>query len=434
MKFLHVTLALFLSISLYAADSSDQELYKQAQKAYQYGNFQQAYEIFETLSKHSPQNAELHFYVGRCALELQRYDEAMAAFDRVLILNPNHTRTHLELARLYYEQKQLEMAHLELNTVLSTQLPNDVRDSAMAFKRKIDDSLSPHRFSGALVLGGGYDSNVNNDIGNREFTIPSLNLPISGNTKEKDGYGFSTFVFNHGYDFGEKGGWSLENSFIAYDKLYSQSSQNNLVLFSLASAPTWNENELKVALPMMFDRVYIDGKGYLYNIGLGIKNGYLIDSFSMIEGGYTFKRGYYHENTYDVNSHLIFADYRRIIGDNLFSLALHAAYGINQEVESVRTDVAYNELTYGFELSKELTKSLRSSLGYTRANARYQDVDSAFLTKRKDDIDTYEVSVSYSLQKNLALSTNVSYSDHQSNHTPYDYTKLNALASIIWTF
>jgi tetratricopeptide (TPR) repeat protein len=415
-------------------DTDQNMCYTDAKQAYAQGDFQHAYTLFESLSALFATDAELNFYVGRCALELRRYDEAMAAFDRVLILNPRHTRTHLELSRLYYEQHQLEMARIELDVVLNEQLPNDVRNTATAFKRKIDGDLSPHRFSGAFVIGGGFDNNVNNDIGNHAFNIPSLNLPISGNPKEKDGYGFSTFVFNHSYDFGDKGGWSLENSFIAYDKLYSKSSLNNLVLFSLTSAPTWSDNELRVALPIMFDRVYIDGKGYLYNVGAGIKNSYLIDPSSMIEGGYTFKRGYYHDEAHDVNTHLLFADYRRIVGDNLFSIALQTSYAINQEVESTRTDVEYNEFKYGLELSKEFSKTLRGALSYTKADARYQEIDSAFLTKRHDDIDLYELSLNYALQKNIGLGLNVSYSDHQSNHAPYDYGKTNALLSVMWTF
>lgn len=434
MKRSTLTLIALLSTHLLATDITSKELYMHAQTAYNQGDFKQAYPLFEQLLEQTPQSAEINFFVGRCALELRQYDEAMAAFDRVLMINPKHTRTHLELARLYYERQQLELSQTELNLVLNDQLPNDIRDVAMAFKRRIDESISSHHFSGAVIVGGGYDSNVNNDIGNKAFILPSLNIPISGNTKEKDGYGFSTFVINHSYDFGERGGWTLENSFVGYDKLYSKSSLNNLVLFSLSSAPTWSEKQLKIALPVMFDRVYIDGKGYLYNVGAGIKKTYLLDPLSAIESGYTFKRGYYHEETHDVNAHLIYANYRRIVGDNLFSFALQTSYGINKEVESTRTDVDYTEFKYGIDLSKEFTKTLRGSLGYTRIEDRYSDVDSIFLTKRHDDKDQYELSLGYTVQKNLSLGASVAYSDNHSNHEPYDYDKLNALASVMWTF
>lgn len=434
MKLSHIVAIALLGTHLLAQDISSKELYDSAQKAYTQGDFATVYPLFEKLFEETPASAEINFFVGRCALELRHYDEAIAAFDRVLILNPKHTRTHLELARLYFERQQLELAQTELDIVLNEQLPNDIRDVATVFKRQINERRNPHKIAGALIVGGGYDSNVNNDIGIKEFTLPSLNIPLSGNEKKKDGYGFSTFVLNHSYDFGERGGWSLENSFVAYDKLYSQSSKNNLVLLSLSSAPTWSENDYKVSLPLTFDRVYIDGRGYLYNVGAGITNSYLIDPLSQIEGGYSFKRGYYNEETHDVNAHLLFANYRRIIGDNLFALALHTSYGINKEVESIRTDVQNKEWKYGLDLSKEFTKTFRSALSYTHTSTDYDDVDTLFLTKRQDDKDQYELSFGYTLQKNLSLGMSIMYSDNRSNHDPYDYDKINALASIMWTF
>lgn len=434
MKLSHIVIIALLGTQLLAQEPTSEELYNSAQEAYAQNDFTRAYPLLKQLFDQTPDSTEINFLLGRCALELRQYDASVAAFDRVLMLNPNHTRTHLELARLYYERQELELAQIELDLVLNDQLPNDVRDSATTFKRKIDESMSRHRFNGALIVGGGYDSNVNNDIGAKQFMISALDIPISGNEKKGDGYGFSTFVLNHSYDFGNRGGWSLENSFVAYDKLYSQSSKNNLVLFSLSSAPTWSEDKTTVALPITFDRVYIDGKGYLANVGAGIKSSYLIDPLSQIEGGYSFKRGYYHDETYDVNAHLLFANYRRIIGENLFALGLHTSYGINKEVETVRTDVQNKEWKYGLDLSKEFTKDFRSSFGYTRTSTNYDEVDAIFLTKRQDDKDQYELSFGYTLQKNLSLGASVMYSNNHSNHDPFDYDKINALASIMWTF
>lgn len=434
MKLSHIVVIALLGTHLSAQEMSAQALYDSAQKAYTQGDFKTAYPLFEALFEQTPNSAEINFFLGRSALELRQYDAAVAAFDRVLMLNPKHTRTHLELARLYFERQQLTSAQMELDLVLNEQLPNDVRDIATAFKRKIDEQISPHRFAGAVIVGGGYDSNVNNDIGAKEFTLPSLNIPLSGNKKEKDGYGFATFVLNHSYDFGERGGWSLEDSFVAYDKLYSTSHENDLALFTLSSAPTWSEEKTTIAFPITFDRVYIDKKGYLANVGAGFKTSYLIDPRSQIEGGYSFKRGYYHEETHDVNAHLLFANYRQILGENLFALGIRTSYGINKEVESVRTDVQNTEWNYGIDLSKEFTKTLRGSLGFTRTSTEYDDTDTLFLTKRHDDKNQYELSLGYTLQKNLSLGISLMYSDNHSNHDPYTYDKTNALASIMWTF
>lgn len=118
MKFPIITLLTLMSIKLLASSIPNQRIYYEAQKSYNAGEFQKAYEMFETLSEESPANAEINFLLGRSALELKQYDNAAIAFERVLMMNPSHTRTHLELARLYYETSQLELAMKELDIVL----------------------------------------------------------------------------------------------------------------------------------------------------------------------------------------------------------------------------------------------------------------------------------------------------------------------------
>lgn len=238
MKFSHITIITLLSINLLADGIPNKRIYEEAQKSYNAGDFKTAYGMFEGLSLEFPNNAEFNFLLGRSALELKMYDQAITAFDRVLILNPSHTRTHLELARLYYEQQRFESAQIELDLVLKENLPSNVRDIALSFKSRIDESLTRHTFNGALIIGGGYDTNANNDIGKKEFIIPAFNIPITGSDKLSDSNLFATAVLNHTYDFGERGGWALENSFVAYDKINNKQSKNDLVLFSATTAPT----------------------------------------------------------------------------------------------------------------------------------------------------------------------------------------------------
>ncbi len=75
-----------LGIHLYAQDVDTKALYDTAHKAYAKGEFAAAYPLFEQLFEQTPDSAEINFFVGRCALELRHYDEAIAAFDRVLML------------------------------------------------------------------------------------------------------------------------------------------------------------------------------------------------------------------------------------------------------------------------------------------------------------------------------------------------------------
>lgn len=437
MKILHVTLITSLIASTLLAQSVPSErIYEEAQKSYNVGDFKTAYGYFETLSLDNPDNAEYNFLLGRSALELKMYDEALTAFDRVIMLNPSHTRTRLELARLYYETNQLEQASHELDLVLKESIPQNIRDIATAFKTRVDESKSKHRFSVALIVGGGYDSNANNDIGKKEFIIPSFNIPISGNEKVSDSNLFATIVVNHVYDFGEKGGWSLENSLVGYNKLNTDLSNNNLNLFSLSTAPVYTYENYRLSLPLNYDRVYLDGKGYMYNLSASLKSSYFIDATSQVEAGVLHKRGFYDEDdAQDVKGNTFFASYKKAFGeDEPLVLSLSTSYSNNAEVNSGRTDVSSTGNSYSVELSQSFKNGLKPSLSYTYSSSDFDKVDVLFGTKRADTRDEYEVGLGYALYDNMLINASVTYAKNHSNHDPFNYDKITALLSAVWSF
>ncbi|MBE0497488.1 MAG: tetratricopeptide repeat protein, partial [Campylobacterales bacterium] len=228
----------------------------QAEALYKANQFDQAYEAYVSLVRQDPANAELNFLLGRSALETKRYDEALAAFERVLMLDPSHTRTRLEMARVYFEGGQLELASTELERVLGATLPSNIREVVVAFKARVDGAMAKHRVSGSVVAGLGYDTNINNDIGKKEFLIPSFGgLSLEGTKKKSDSFAFGIAALNHSYDIGLRDGWSMEQSGVFYSKLHRHTTENNLALFSLNTAPTFKEGRYSIGLPVGFDKV-----------------------------------------------------------------------------------------------------------------------------------------------------------------------------------
>lgn len=418
-----------------ALEVSQKELYENAKLNYNSGDFKTAYESFSRLGVEFFQNSEFNFLLGRSALEMKQYDDALVAFERVLMLNPLHTRTRLELARLYYETEQFELAQEELGVVLKDNLPSNVREVAVAFKSRIDERLTKHHFSIALVMGAGYDDNANNDIGRKEFIIPAYNLSLSGREKESDTNLFATLVINHVYDMGDRGDWSLENSFVAYSKFNMDFDQNDLLLFSFNTAPTWSQQSYKVALPLGYDRIYLDGKGYTYNLSGGVRGTYLVDRTSQLEGGYIHKKGYYDEDSaQDVKNNTLFASYKKAFGDDPILFSLIASHYDNKEVNAGRTDVSSSAWSCRAELSKTFKNSFRTSFSYTATTTDFDDVDMLYGTKRSDDRDEYELGFGYTLRKNLSLATTATYAKNSSNHDPFNYDKVTAMVNAILSF
>jgi len=436
MKLSLIAVVLLCAAATYGNETlTMQELYQKANAAYAAQSYQEAYPLLEALNDQAPENPEINFLMGRCALELKLYDEAIAAFDRVLIINPNHNRSRLELARLYSEIGQYELANTELDTVLSGQLPSNVRETVLTFKSNLDKRLSRSTFNGVLFFGGGYDSNANNDIGNKEFLIPSFNLWINGNEKISDTSVFAMTVLNYGYDFGDRGGWSVDNSLVGYTKSNFKESKNNLSLFSYSLIPTWSVSGYRLRLPLTYDRVYIDNKGYTYNLSSSVNGTYTIDTISQIEGGYTYKRGYYDDDKgLDVSSHSIFTSYKKAFGEDPIVISVNGAYTVNNEIISDRSDVSSRGYSYGAEVFKAFSNQLRTSLAYTHSLTFYEDKDVLFENRRHDTRENYEVRLSKQLQNDLSVNAIVGYIQNHSNQAPYTYDKITAQLSAVLSF
>lgn len=436
MKLSHIAISLLLGSAILGAnDLTPQQLNAQASAAYKSGSFQEALPLYESLNELYPENPEINFLVGRCALELKLYDDAIAAFDRVLILNPQHSRTRLELARLYTEIGQYEMAEDELDTVLSGQLPSNVRETVLTFKSNIDKRKSRSTFGGVVFLGGGYDSNANNDIGNKEFIVPSFNLWINGNDQVKDTNLFTMAVLSYGYDIGDRGGWSVENNLVGYTKINSKEAKNDLSLFSASIAPIWSVQHYRIQFPVTYDRVYLDHQGYTSNLSFSTRGTYLIDTTSQSEGGYTYKRSFYDtQGALDAVSHTLFASYKKAFGENPLILSAGISYTISSEIHPYRTDVASQSTGYSLEFSKALLPKTRGIFSFNGSVTSYDDIDSLFGNRREDSRESWEVKLSHQLRSDLSINGSASYVRNHSNHTPFDYDKKTLQMSAAYSF
>ncbi len=410
-------------------------LYDQAQQKYASGSYGEALTLFEKAGATMPENADVQFYYGRCALELKRYDEALAAFERALIFDPAHLRARLELARLYAETGRYEHALLETDTLMDTGLSTEARTRMTAFRSSIERKIRRNPFSGTVAIGGGYDSNAYNDIGDRTYTLPLLPWSTISGQKETDTtFFYALATLRHAIDIGEKGGWSFQNSVSGYTKRFTEAETNDLNYFALQLKPVWEEGRYRLEFPIAYERVYLHNDSYLYNLRATAKATYRIDSVSEFAGGYTFRRGFYTDENLDAATHHLFATYQRAFGTDPILLRLNAGYVANREARTARVDVDNRIYQYGISLAKTLPYNMAVSVNYLGESIRYSDTDFFYGTKRRDNRHTFEASLSYPLQKELWLNVKGGYVDNRSDYTPYDYDKTTAMVSLIYSF
>lgn len=449
-KLIITALVLFLGFSstLLLAETSSksasnptelQQEYQRAKELYDAKQYPQAYSAFENLRQKSPDNAVINFYLGMSAAALGDTNEAIAAFDRVLILNPQSARTRLELAKLYFAMGEYQMAHAELDIALRTSLPDAVRSNVLAFKQQIDKKQSRHTNATTLVLGLGYDSNANNDIGSgTSFTLDGFGgLELSGRSEVGD-YGFSqTLLHNHSYDFGERGGWLLDSHLVAFNKLNKDYGQNDVLYFAGSTAPTYQHDIYKVGFPIELDRVFLEGKGFMTNASAGAYLEQLLSARQIFKASYKYRSMQYDgdNSVRDALANIYAVNYRQMFGERPIILSVNASYEDRQQSKSTVNDPAsLTEKLLRVELAKAIYPRLRAHIGMSYRATDYQAETFIFANKRADKIMRYELGGMYQLNRAGIISASLSHANHTSNQGPYEFNKTLLNANYIHRF
>ncbi|MGP1581028.1 MAG: tetratricopeptide repeat protein [Wolinella sp.] len=417
---------LFLSLCTIALHATPMQK-REAINLYNLGKFSQAKELLLHLTRESPNDSELNFLLGRSALELKEYDLALAAFDRVLLLNPQHARTRLEIARIYFERRNYTLARKEVDSVLAGKLPPSVRENAEAFRRRIVSMSTPHTWGGILMLGIERDDNVNNDIGNKTFILPLYYLPLKGNKKRDDFSFFEGASFVHTYDFGEREGWAMENNLSLFNKNYAKEHKVNLALGSVSTGLSYTEGMHKFIIPLGYDKIFLGGEGYLDTFNTGVRYRRIFSASLLGEAGILAKRSDF-VTKYKLrnNDELAFLvgikialgskSHPTILSLNATRRNVYARY-------DTRTDVGLSERGYRFELSKEVYPFVRVSGSYAYKKTWYKKRDTLFLTERRDHENRWELGATYGFSNSSSFGLNLSFTDHRSNHDPFTYYK-----------
>jgi tetratricopeptide (TPR) repeat protein len=98
-------------------------------------------EVVQAVPEAAGESADLEFYRGLALSQLQRWEEARAAFQAGLARNPRDTRFLTELAGIAYRQKQFSSAKKELRRALAINSRDDYANNFLASIYFLEDNL-----------------------------------------------------------------------------------------------------------------------------------------------------------------------------------------------------------------------------------------------------------------------------------------------------
>jgi hypothetical protein len=117
------------------------------------------------------------YLLGMEALDRGRLDEAIAVLERVVAADPGFSGARMELARAQFASGNYARADSEFRYLLAQSPPARVRAVIQRYLDAIPGRslLARSRWSGALQLGAGYDSNANGSTSDETFLGFTLN-------------------------------------------------------------------------------------------------------------------------------------------------------------------------------------------------------------------------------------------------------------------
>jgi len=139
-----LVLVFILSTFLFSSKltKSDTLEYENALKSFKNKEYQKSYKLFDELFFKYLGNEDINFYLARSAYELAKYNDAISAYERILIKNEFSVTAKYELARCYYSKENYAKSKQLLDELKSDKHPIKVQNKINAYLKMIDDKMS----------------------------------------------------------------------------------------------------------------------------------------------------------------------------------------------------------------------------------------------------------------------------------------------------
>ncbi|MBZ8006959.1 hypothetical protein AVBRAN9334_02185 [Campylobacter sp. RM9334] len=402
-------------------------------------NYKKALELAKAQCEIDCSDEKLNLILAKSAEKLKDTKEAIAAYDRVLIINENNIEARFSIANLYYENNNPELMRDELNYMLNN------LDLSSTQKVRINNMLNnldnltkevakPY-FIG-LNLGFAYDTNPL--YGNDNFT-DFVGEKIR-NFKNEKASGSLSFNFNidgaYNLDLGNN--YFAELYASLNNKKYLKNKSENypdLNVLTLAINPSYIRDNHKITLNASYDFVLLRRAAFLHSLNMGINYENNVNDNYLYLISYDLSKGIFADSM-DKDSNFI---HHSLGLNNVFAYNDNIYYfNLNYDLENAKDSFSANSdfKNYGIKIGAIIPilnkVSFKPSFGYN--HTIYKKVDSSYYSKRKDNEIIISGIFDYKLDYNQSLSFALIYDKQNSNHNFYDSLNYTSMISYRYEF
>jgi hypothetical protein len=350
----------------------------------------------------------------------KKYEDALALFDRILILNPKHHE-----AKFYYALTLSKLGFLDESLKTFTQLqnasiPRNLKQRIQPYLCAISKKREKHFFHFTLTYGAGYNDNINLTTDEKFTNYGPYRLQNDTN-KTTSSYAIAAFELSHHY----KGlDYELFNKIYSYNELLHSAKGDDLNYIDISSTFMKKWRHFTLLLPVGYNSVYLDSSpvGYNYYTHPTLIHKTTIKIDTTLQANIT-------------DNHTKYApkrDYRILGGgmgiryhdDKVTSFA-NLSYDHYAKKESGRYDISKNVTESVIQAEYQFYQKLYIGANLTYSYNYYTDLDPVMGYKRKDKRTVYSLWLAREMGKNTLIKTKYQHTYNDSNVNVYSYHKNN---------
>ncbi len=344
-----------------------------------------------------------------CEEKLGNIDEAISAYERVLIYNGNNREARRGLGRLYADKDKRGD---------NSRLTPRQRQSISSVSGESGEMVTT-RYSAELKFG--YDDNINHSIVTR-------NLPFATIARKTKGSAFHSLDLKAGYvnELEEPGGFNFQaNADIYWQENYSAHYFDTLA-GSFDMGPGYSWGNLSIYVPLVYNRIHYLDTDLYHEYGIAPNITYALRSDLLLNGGIKYLKHNYLESLNKGGNSSILGGYAGIYKffgeDYIYTRVAYTRSHADKAVPLPLTDYFYWQFFVGG--SYELNWGVIARLDYQHGYGEYKDIPAgATYPKRKDNFNQIHLSFEKYIASNMKIVAEYTYSDSDCNFPMQAYEK-----------
>lgn len=398
----------------------DSNNYILASTMYNIKDYQKSYELFFNLFLKDSYNININYFLALSAVEIKKYDEATAAFERVLNQKPDFHQARYEYAKLLYFLKLNDEAKREFLILSNSNITDDTKKSVSKYLEILEKDPRYLETNAVIMLGVGRSTNINNGLISPEEWYHTKAIADNYHN-EMVGINFLNSFKNPSY--------GIKNSLMVYNKNYFSEENENITAYSYKPSFYYLDQDNKNLYSLVFGFTRIDKRDNenfnIFSITPTFSNNLFTTSFSLQ------KISYLHE----IDEGKDFNKYEFLLKYNILeNLAIYSKMGKNKRLNDERIDLDKNIISLGFEYTYLLNENNLIKFNSEYVNNNYKYENDFFESKREDNNYFTEISYLYRINKENQIILSTSYTKNNSNQDAYVYEEVDGKINYIKLF